>query len=164
MRRACVVMAVVAAVFFGLVGTSRADQPNKFPFGAGGSFTNPCNGDPLTFSVAGTGLALSSRGVFLLTEHGLGTGADTATGQTYGVTFDLVSTSAQDGSGSFTGHVTLGFVGTSGTTFVVHSVANVNFRPNQPEIVEIQFASCAGGGQTSLNAGATPPGAAPSMA
>ena len=77
------------------------------------------------------------------------TGTDDVSGETFDVTFGLSSTSAQDGSGSFTGHSVIVLVGQlSKTTFVLHAVANVNFRPSEPTIVELAFVTCAGVGRT----------------
>jgi len=149
MRSFAIVAVTAAMLFFGFVAASNAaTTPTQFGFGTGGGFTNPCNGDPVSFFVTGTGLVVPSAGTFLVKEHGVGTGSDGVTGETYDVTFDLIGTNALDGSGSFTGHVVIVFVGqVSKATTVVHSVANVNFRPTDPSIVEIQYATCAGVGQ-----------------
>jgi hypothetical protein len=151
MKRLMILVALAATTFFAVVGTAGANPPSKFTFGAGGT-APACNGDTLTFSVEGDGMVMQNAGVFLVKEHGSGTGADLTTGELFDTTFDLVGTSAQDGSGSFTGHVLIKWVGhASQETFVVHSVANVNFRPdNGPVIVEIQFENCAGSGSQGL--------------
>ena len=152
MKQLVIAAALVTAFILAVVSTATAStNPSKFGFGAGGVFSNPCNGDPVSYFVTGTGLIVSSEGSFLVKEHGTGTGSDGATGETFDVTFDLKGTSATDGSGSFTGHVVVVFVGRrTGATFVFHSVANVNFRPSQPQIVDFQFVTCAGVGMKSL--------------
>ena len=138
---------VVAAACVLAAAPATAAAP-RFPFNAGGLFTNPCNGDWTSYSVSGMGTLVSSPGTFFVEERGAGTGTDEVSGETYDVTFDLTGTTAQDGSGSFTGHVVIVFVGqVSKTTFVVHSVANVNFRPGEPAIVELEFLTCAGVGR-----------------
>jgi hypothetical protein len=140
------VVAAAACVFAAAPATGAAP---RFPFSAGGGFTNPCNGDWTSYSVSGTGTLISSPAMFFVEEHGAGTGTDEVSGETYDVTFDLASMTAQDGSGSFTGHVVVVLVGqVSKTTFVLHAVANVNFRPSEPTIVELQFVTCAGVGRT----------------
>jgi hypothetical protein len=140
---------VAAAACFLAASPAGAAAGSRFEFSAGGSFTNPCNGHPGSFSVSGMGTLVSSAGTFFVEEHGAGTGTDDVSGEAYDVTFDLTGTTAQEGSGSFTGHSVIVLVGQVGkTTFVVHSVANVNFRPNEPAIVELAFVTCAGVGQT----------------
>jgi hypothetical protein len=93
-------------------------------------------------------MVMQSAGVFLIKEHGSGTGSDLTTGESFDRPL-ISSARPRKTAREFTGHVLITWVGhASQETFVVHSVANVNFRPdNGPVIVEIQFENCAGSGQ-----------------
>jgi hypothetical protein len=95
-------VAAAACVFAAAPATAAAP---RFPFNAGGSFTNPCNGERTSYSVSGTGTLISSPAMFFVEEHRAGTGTDEVSGETYDVTLGFAGTTAQDGSGSFTGHV-----------------------------------------------------------
>jgi hypothetical protein len=63
---------------------------------------------------------------------------------------EVVGTNSQDGSGSFAGTDTITLIG-GADTVVVHSIANVNFRPGEPIVVVKQFLNCAGTGHTHLS-------------
>ena len=122
-----VAQSMLASLSLALVGTASADPPNRFTFGAGGGFANPCGGPAVSYSVFGEGLMVFSEGLFTVKMQATGTGSD-ALGNSYAVTWNLTST--DDGFGSGTAHLVIVFRGAN-TTFVFHELFHNGFRPNE---------------------------------
>jgi hypothetical protein len=143
MIRARHILTLASLVMGGLAAAAPAGADRPIRGSAGGGFTNPCSGDLVIFDVP---VIVGGNDNFVFAEQGVGTGIDTATGETFTVIFSLQAvTATPDETGSFTGHVVLVFVGGQ-ETFTVVSVANLNAHTGEIKFAGFESFVCGGSG------------------
>jgi hypothetical protein len=110
-----------------------AEAPQRIEQTAGGGFTNPCNGNFVTYELTQTILLLDGQ---LLQASATGTAVDTVTGTEYTVLDHRFTSGDIFNVGSWRGGSTTVFVAINGGgTITIHDFALVNTDTDPPIIV-----------------------------